>query len=101
MHRPSNTTPAARTRRRRWPLICALAAAGSAMAGGRFSVDSHTVDGGGSHSQGARFSVEGTIGQPDSGPAHTGPRFSVSGGFWQATAAPPVSNLIFSNGFED
>lgn len=101
MPRPHRNTIPPRARPRRWLLICTLAAAGTAMAGGRFSVDSHTVDGGGSHSQGSRFSVEGTIGQPDAGPAHDGARFSVTGGFWQPQATPPVSNVIFSNGFED
>jgi len=47
----------------------------------RFTVDWFTVDGGGGFSAGDRFSVHGTIGQPDAGGLF-GTRFAVQGGFW-------------------
>src|SRR5436190_5000580 len=47
-----------------------------------FSIDWFTVDGGGGGSSGGTFSVSGTIGQPDAGPAMSGGNFSVTGGFW-------------------
>lgn len=68
---------------------------------GPFRLVSGTVDAGGAHSQGSRFAVEGTVGQPDAGLAQ-GARFSVDGGFWPttATSAAPTDS-IFRNSFED
>ena len=52
-----------------------------------FSIDWFTVDGGGGGSSGGTFSVSGTIGQPDAGPAMSGGNFSVTGGFWSLLSA--------------
>jgi hypothetical protein len=70
----------------------------AAALGGSYSLASSTIDGGGQHSQGARFAVEGTIGQPDVDPA-SGSRFTLAGGFWPE--APVVTDTIFANRFED
>lgn len=87
---------------RSWVLILGLAAFGSAEAAGRFALKSATVEGGGNHSQGTRFAVEGTVGQTDAAPPSQSTRFTVSGGFWPTTAAPaPIKNVIFKNSFED
>jgi hypothetical protein len=51
-----------------------------------FSIDWHTIDGGGGTSTGSVYSVSGTIGQPDAGPAMSGGRFSLTGGFWSLVA---------------
>jgi hypothetical protein len=52
-----------------------------------FSIDWHTIDGGGGTSTGGVFAVSGTVGQPD---AHsqpmTGGNFSLTGGFWSVLA---------------
>ncbi len=79
--------------------LALLAGAASAQ---RFSIPDQTVDGGGQHSQGTRFAVEGTVGQPDAAPPLIGNRFTVTGGFWQpvSTRTPPGDPTIFSNGFE-
>ena len=52
-----------------------------------FSIDWHTIAGGGGTSTGALFSVSGTIGQPHANPLPmTGGNFSLAGGFWSLTA---------------
>ena len=71
-----NEAPDARGCRHR---ACAAALAQS------FSIDWHTIDGGGGTSTGGVYSVSGTIGQPDVG-AMSGGNFSVSGGFWSLFA---------------
>jgi hypothetical protein len=64
-------------------LLCAaamlLAAASRAQ---QFTIDWHTIDGGGGTSTGGVFTVSGTIGQPDAGGPMTGGNFSLTGGFW-------------------
>jgi hypothetical protein len=50
-----------------------------------YSIDWHTIDGGGGTSTGGVYSVSGTIGQPDTG-AMNGGDFSVTGGFWSLVA---------------
>lgn len=51
-----------------------------------FSLDWHTIDGGGGTSTGGVFTVSGTIGQPDAGAMSGGP-FTLQGGFWGIIAA--------------
>ncbi len=63
-----------------------------------FTIDWFSIDGGGAmNSTGERFSVVGTIGQPDAGPTMSGGNFSMAGGFWsliavvQTSGAPPLT----------
>lgn len=74
-------------------------------------VDWHTVDGGGGESSGGRFSIRGTIGQPDAdevsmcspdgGSGCVQPRFEVTGGFWvPGGAVAPGHDALFRDGFE-
>jgi hypothetical protein len=50
-----------------------------------FDLNWWTVDGGGDmNTVGGTFTLSGTIGQPDAGPAMTGGGFSLTGGFWLA-----------------
>lgn len=53
-----------------------------------YSMDWHSMDGGGGRSVGGSYAVEGTVGQPDAG-VHTGAGWRVEGGFWSAFAAVP------------
>jgi hypothetical protein len=53
----------------------------------QFSIDWHTIDGGGGTSSGGVFSVSGTVGQADAGVKMTGGPFSISGGYWAAATA--------------
>ena len=52
-----------------------------------FAIDWFTIDGGGGTSTGGVYSISGTIGQPDAGPAMTGGNYSLVGGFWSIVAA--------------
>lgn len=51
-----------------------------------YSIDLHTIAGGGGTSTGGGYSLSGTIGQPDAGLAMTGGNFSLTGGFWSLFA---------------
>ena len=63
--------------------IALLFAAGTAPAQ-NYSIDWHTIGGGGA-STGGVYSVSGTIGQPDAG-AMAGGNYSLAGGFWSLIA---------------
>jgi hypothetical protein len=52
----------------------------------QYTIDWHTIDGGGGTSTGGVYSVSGTIGQPDAGTL-TGGNYSVFGGFWGGVVA--------------
>ena len=67
-----------------------------------FSIDWHTIDGGGGTSTGGVYQVSGTVGQPNAGPTMSGATFSVSGGFWspvtvvQTVGAPTLTLTLTS-----
>jgi hypothetical protein len=62
----------------------------------QYSIDWHTIDGGGGTSTGAVYELSGTIGQPDAG-LLSGGNYSLTGGFWsllsvvQTPGAPLLS----------
>ena len=78
-------------------LLTGLVAAGFIVAVGAqsYSVDWHTVDGGGGTSSGGSYSVTGTIGQPDASGAMSGGNYSVVGGFWSYAAAVQMPGAPF------
>lgn len=80
----------------RWGLLVGALLAAGAVAAGSFQIDEHTIDGGGEFSQGSRFAIEGSLGQPDTA-APQGGRFAIDGGFWRATS----DDSLFQDGFED
>jgi hypothetical protein len=51
-----------------------------------FSIDWHSIDGGGGTSTGGVYSISGTIGQPDAG-TMSGGSYSLAGGFWAIVSA--------------
>ena len=57
------------------------------IASAQYAIEWYTVDGGGGYSAGGTFELDGTIGQPDAGPAATmtGGTFELAGGFWPGT----------------
>jgi len=71
----------------------------------QYSIDWHTIDGGGGISTGGVYSVSGTIGQPDAGPTMTNGQYTLTGGFWalpqavQAPGAPLLSIAAAGPGF--
>jgi hypothetical protein len=72
---------------------CLLAADASAQS---YSIDWHTIDGGGGTSTGGVYSVSGSIGQADAG-GMSGGTYSLAGGFWSVIAAvqtPDAPSLV-------
>lgn len=64
----------------------------------QYSINWHTIDGGGGTSTGGVYSVSGTIGQPDAGRMSGGP-YTLQGGFWAAAVAvqmldAPTLNIL-------
>jgi hypothetical protein len=54
-----------------------------AQSGNGYEITRWTVDGGGGGSSaGGNYTLAGTIGQPDAGPALTGSGYVLAGGFW-------------------
>lgn len=91
--------------------LTALALSIALAAPADYRVDWHTIDGGGGESRGGRFTLRGTLAQPDAdevtlcspdgGSACERPRFEVRGGHWTGgRQAVPSGDDIFSNGFE-
>ncbi len=52
----------------------------------QYSIDWHTIDGGGGTSSNGQYAVTGTIGQPDAG-TMSGGSYSLTGGFWSLLSA--------------
>lgn len=60
-------------------------------AAAQYSVNWHTIDGGGGTSAGGGYSVSGTIGQADASRELTSKRYSLAGGFWSLLAVSSLS----------
>ena len=76
-------------------LAAALCLCAAGTCGAQQAITRWTVDGGGGRSQGARYTVVGTIGQPDAVPLLLRGRYRLGGGFWTNLDAG-----IFRDGFE-
>ena len=62
-----------------------------------FSIDWHTIDGGGGTSTGGVFAVSGTVGQPDAAAQPmTNGTFSLTGGFWSIFTVPTPDAPLLS-----
>ncbi len=98
MHAPTHTA----SPRWHWllPVTLALSLICPATPAAPFRLTSGTADVGGGHSQGQRFALEGTSGQPDAGWLQ-GQRFTLQGGFWPTAADASTSDTLFRNSFED
>lgn len=87
------------------PLLAILIHQPSTADAQSYSIDWHTIDGGGSTSTGGVYSVSGTIGQPDAGGPLTNGQYSVTGGFWalpqavQTEGAPTLNIAPATPGF--
>lgn len=70
-------------------LLLTLWAASATVNAQSYSIDWHTLDGGGGISAGGVYSVTGTLGQPDATlTSMGGGNFSITGGFWSLFAVP-------------
>jgi len=65
--------------------LCLISAALRASAQ-TYSIDWHSIDGGGGTSTGAVYSVSGSVGQPDAG-TMSGGGYTLVGGFWGVVSA--------------
>jgi len=71
-------------------LTLAVAVATTAAPADDFSLDWHTLDGGGAMNMtGGNFTLSGTVGQPDAGGPLTSGDFELVGGFWAGAVADP------------
>lgn len=86
-------------------LLMLLAASGAALAGNDWSVDWHTIDGGGTmEAAGGNWELKGTTGQHDASEANelAGGSWELTGGFWGVLSEfGELLNQIFSDRFED
>lgn len=73
-------------------LLVAIGGQAHAQTGGTsYDLSWNTVDGGGGHSAGGRYTLDGTIGQPDAGvlaEAGAPNGYVLSGGFWTGGEIP-------------
>ena len=72
------------------PLIVSASLFAATVLAADYSIDWHTIDGGGGTSTGGVYSVSGTVGQPDAGGPMTNGQYSVTGGFWALPTAIQV-----------
>lgn len=63
-------------------LVIGLAMTLLGLTAQNYTIDWSTLDGGGGRSAGGGYVLEGTIGQPDAGPALRGGTYELHGGFW-------------------
>jgi hypothetical protein len=60
----------------------------------QYTIDWHTMDGGGGTSAGGGYSLDGSIGQPDASLTMSGGSFSLLGGFWSVVAVPTAGTPL-------
>ncbi len=61
----------------------------STLLGTGYDLTWHTVDGGGGRLTGGNYTLVGTAGQPEPGPALTGGDYTLYNGFWPGAGAAP------------
>ena len=81
-------------------LVLALTVLASLARSQSYSIDWHTMDGGGGTSGGSGFSISGSIGQPDGGVTMSDGTYSLAGGFWSVIQMPgaPLLTIYLTNG---
>ena len=78
--------------------VCGVRIAFAQSSSATYTIPRQSIDGGAQRATSATYRLDGTVGQPDAGPAMSSATFSVHGGFHRAASGP--SDLIFANGFE-
>lgn len=81
-------------------LLLLLATQGRAQSSASFQIDRQSLDGGGGAAGSASYALNGSIGQPDSGPPMSSTSFQLRGGF-QRAADTVRPEQIFADGFEN
>ena len=59
----------------------------------QYSIDWHTIDGGGGTSSGGNYTLRGTIGQPDAAGTMSGGNYTLQGGFWPGIVVPTTGEV--------
>lgn len=78
-------------------ILSLLTSSAAGVSAAQYTIDWHTIDGGGVTSTGGVYSLSGTLGQPDAGEPTSGGNYSLTGGFRsllsvvQTTGAPLLS----------
>ncbi len=78
------------------PLAVALAQSQSAS----YQIPRQSVDAGAGRAGSASYSLQGSIGQPDAGPAASSPSYTLRGGFQRAASDASLPDAMFADGFE-
>ena len=73
-------------------LVALLLITGAVLAqtGGGYDLTWYTVDNGGGRLTGGSYTLAGTAGQPEPGPALTGGGYTLYSGFWPGAGAAPA-----------
>jgi len=74
--------------------LAGVSAAWASTSGGGYAIDWFTIDGGGGTSTGGGYSLSGSIGQPDAGPAQAGGSYALQGGFWVGLLGPAFDLFV-------
>jgi hypothetical protein len=85
-----------RTSNKTWPIfgaMLAFLAITICVRAQTYSIGWHKIGGGGGTSSNGEYSLTGTIGQQDAGPAMTGGGYSVTGGFWSLISVVQTAGL--------
>jgi len=72
----------------------------ASVASAQFQIKKHSINNGGGPMTGGVYSMNASIAQVDASKALTGGTYSLNGGFWHEKANAPLTELIFTNGFE-
>jgi hypothetical protein len=113
MPRQKNETehPELRSKARTCAFACALSVALSLLlsamelraqsGSASYQIPRQTIDGGAGEASSASYRVSGSIGQADASTVSSSTSFRLQGGFQRAnSAAPPMPEQLFANGFE-
>ena len=76
-------------------LLLLLPTAALAQQGGGYEITGWTVDGGGGSSASDTYTLEGAVGQPDTGRAMIGGPYRMVGGLWEGTISAILSHHIY------
>jgi len=76
-------------------LVALLLLSAAALAPNGYEMPWWTVDGGGGHSAGPGYALDGTLGQPDAGSSLSGGGYRLAGGFWSGAAGGASLKMLY------
>ncbi len=66
----------------------------------QYEIKKYTINSGGGKMAGGNYEMNSSIGQVDASNTQAGGNYSLNGGFWHKTNNAPLTEIIFTNGFE-